>query len=813
MQGSRYTLEIVVTGGAKGQLDHIANGVSKVSQQAAGMQEALGGAGKKGKDALDSIDSGVKGLGLLALGEKFQQMAGQLEGAAMSIVGASRQMVEGIVKEASAFEDAQSSMRFAFGDNWKSVYQEVLKDSAALTFTFQETIDLATSLGRMKINPFGGTAPDQQKFLSKTGETIRALEVLQDTADAVGKGTQDLVVSLRNAMSGSWRSLQERFDIPLKKITEWKKETTKLTTEQEKYNYMVGQLGLMFGGAGKEKAQNFTKAMAQIPDLLQQIKANVGLGEGGENLKIISSAMWDFVDALKEIAQDKEVMASLQAGFKIIANVIAAAVRAGKWLVELLRDVVKAAPWLVPVAVTFGLIATALMLAAGAVIGLTAGLVAMKMLFVTMAGPFLAMLPVVLGLVLAISAAFAVVALMVKAVADTTTRELGPSISIFEKLKLIFTALTELARTYNGETAEMSVETAQSLEKAGLMGFVQGVFSLYHKLHVAWSTFSATLDDISDQLGPIIIPMIEELGLLFAEVADALGLTDAAADGAASSTESWAQAGEGLADTLATVVGWVIDLVRWGTNITRIVVEFFRLRGAIDEAHEGFITLQNVMDGVRVVGEFIKTVFGLIVEAIASIITAIMMANYYLEHKTLKGFKSIQETWDDAKARKQPKEEQYLTHEQMIERNKSRAEKQGFNYGMPAGEFGPPTADVDERRDAFMRRTKRGMPGREEAPGGVDFNAAYAATAGNLSLLAPQGPGLPQGMGPMGKGAATERTAAASEKTAATTTQQTAILQGIHSFLQSSGGLTVNMDGEKVGALIAKHGVAVGGTH
>jgi hypothetical protein len=270
-----------------------------------------------------------------------------------------------------------------------------------------------------------------------------------------------------------------------------------------------------------------------------------------------------------------------------------------------------------------------------------------------------------------------------------------------------------------------------------------------------------------------------------------------------------------LADSLITAVGWVIDLVRWGAHISRVVVEFLRLQGVFDSIN---ISLGDASLAVRFLQfEFwlLKKTLGLIAEAALAVINALMLVNHFKKNLSLKGFKTVQETWDDANAKTRAKEDaERLTSADMARRDVGRAEKQGFNYGMPAGEFGPPTADVDARRAAFLERTRRGMPGREEAPGGVDFNAAYAATAGNLSLLAPQGPGLPQGMGPMGgKGAATERTAAASEKTAATTTQQTAILQGIHNFLQSSGGLTVNMDGEKVGALIAKHGVAVGGTH
>jgi hypothetical protein len=404
---------------------------------------------------------------------------------------------------------------------------------------------------------------------------------------------------------------------------------------------------------------------------------------------------------------------------------------------------------------------------------------------------------------------------MLKAMADTTTRRFGPTISMFEKLKLIFTALTELARTYNGETAEMSVETAQALKKAGLMGFIETVFSLYHKLHVMWSAFSAALDDISDTLGPIIIPMMEELGALFREVADALGITGALTKGAASSTEAWADAGEWLADTIIDTVGWVVSLIRWGAHISRVVVEFLRLRDAIDATNGSLKETNELSENEKEFLAGMKQGVDLWVEAFVSLFTVIEMLGHLLQHGTMKGFKSIQETWDDAKAKVRAKEDaEKLSSADLEKRKIERAETQGFNYGMAPGEFGPPTADVDVRRDAYLRRTRRGMPGREEAPGGVDFNAAYAATAGNLSLLAPQGPGLPQGMGPMGgKGAATERTAAASEKTAATTTQQTAILQGIHSFLQSSGGLTVNMDGEKVGALIAKHGVAVGGTH
>lgn len=565
---SRYVMDIEVTGNAESKLDKLSSGIGKVASQAGQMDSAF----KKGAENLNNID---KGQAFDRLGEKVDALANKWEATTRMMVDKSMEWAKQIVSDAALFEDSQSEMRFAFGKDWESVFAQVKKDSADLTFTFQQTAQLAASMGRMKINPFGGALESQQQFMSKNGQTVRALAILQDTADSVGKSADDVIVSVRNALSGSWKSLQDRFDIPKDKIAQWKKSVDGLATPQEKYNKLVAELGLTFGGAGFEKAENWNKNIAQIPDLLQQVRAAVGM----EGLKLMTGAVKELVTALGGLLKSKDAMSALSSGFMLVAQAFSIGTRFVAGFVRWLQTILEIAPWLPKVAVGIGLmtIAASAFLAVTLAVGaaLTAVVTAFAAIgwstILTVGATMLALAPLVAGVTVVLAA----LGLTGKVAADALGEKWGGSggvFSLFEKGKLLFEAFGEVISTFNGTTSTLSMETAEKLKKAGLLEFVGSGFLLMKKLNFAWEEFTDTMDELYQKVGPVIIPMFEELSDLFYEVADQLGILDSVTQANNMGMDEFGETGRSAALVLGDIAHFTTQVIRTFIFLARVGV-------------------------------------------------------------------------------------------------------------------------------------------------------------------------------------------------------------------------------------------------
>jgi len=575
----KHVLEVVVEGGAKDSLRDIESGMGRVNRQA---EEMGKGFAKSGEEA----EGGLNGLNNLEIGSKIQEWSNTGQEALRRLGAAGKEAFMDLIHEASGFEDSQADMRFAFGSDWTSVFEQVKKDAADLTFTFKEVSDLASSLGRMKINPFGGTTEASQIFKSKTGENIRALQVLQDTADGAGKTTQDVMVAIRAAMSGDFHSLETRFDIAKDKIKKWKEEGAKQNDIQGKYNNLVQNLSNMFGGAGLEKAQNYSKAVAQIPDILQKLKATVG----DQGLKTITKPLFEFVKVFGDLVEDKSVISALSDGFNVFAQAVAFGIRMVSEFIRMMRNVLSSAPWLPKMAAYF----TAATVAIGGLI--TAGAVlATTLIGVGMALAAIGWAPLIAAT--AVTAAFTAAALFLvpvivgigiaaKAAGDALLENFGGPIATLEKMKMVFGAINELISSYNGETATMSMETAGLLRKAGLIEFVTDLFAVFHRVSVAWRNFSDIMDTASDQLSSVVVPLFEEFGDLVDELAQAFGLSSGAMDVMNMSGEDWLDISEGIAEYLVDIAEDLIEIARESVAFVRMANQSELLRDSLEALGE-----------------------------------------------------------------------------------------------------------------------------------------------------------------------------------------------------------------------------------
>lgn len=632
MAGSKYTLEMNASGNLRNELSHIGDGMNKVASQAEKLAAAAGAGGQQ----VGEIAGATKLSAFLQLQDKINGTKAAIEGFTNTVIGHSKAFVNSIITDAKMFEDAESTMRFAFGKNWKNMYDKVLAESAKLTFTFGETLELASSLGRLKINPFGTTGENVTIFKSKTGQMISALEVIQDAADAAGRGVDRMVFGLREALTDDWKSLRDTLDLSKKDIDGWKKELAKAGDQQAKYNRLIELMGERFGGAGALRAKNLSKQLAQIPDLLQQIRGAVGR----EGITLIASSIGEMISTLTKIARSKEVLAGLSTAFTLVAKAVSIAISMAAKFVGWIAEIVAAVPLLPVFAAGLLLVGVGLAFAASMGLGLAAALagviagmtlIGIKVVLIS-ALITAALLPVAIlfggAMLVGIAAVVAILAAGAQIV-QSNWKGVG---SFFERLKITFQALKELISSYNGETGKMSVATATALKKSGMSDFVGEIFNIWHKLNQFGAQIQGVFSQIGAALAPTLIPMFTEIKLLIFEVLGAFGVFDAKADANKSKTKDWADAGKELAAALIAILEGVIFVVRAGVMLLRLANDF----GLIKVAAYAFLAVLAMIAAALT----IIAVIGLIIGAALAAAFFMTLAPIYL---IIKGVQKLLE--------------------------------------------------------------------------------------------------------------------------------------------------------------------------
>jgi len=813
MSGSKYTLEVNVTGNADKKLGDIGDSLSKVVSQAGAIKDAT----EKASDSLDKMGEFAKAGFAQQVGGALKDMGEKLTETFHRGMEGAKDMFKDILKESATFEDIQSSLQFAFGNEWEQVFEDVKKDAANLTFTLEQVSELAASLGRMKINPFGGTTEESQKFKSKTGETVRALEVLQDTADAVGKSTDDLVVSLRNAFAGNWKSLEDRFDIPKDKIKEWKKESEKLKEPQEKYNYLIGKLGEMFGGAGALKAQNFNKIVAQLPDILQQIKAIMG----SDGLKTMTPAFAELVNALNELKDNKEAMAALKMAFTAIATVVSYGVRLLAQFVRSLGSVLAMAPFLPLLAAALFLVVMAVLAVAGAMMTAAGAAVALSAMVAALTAemmlPALLIIPIAVAGFLALAGAilvgYAAFQIFATNVSGVTTS--------MENMKLAIAGLNELISSYNGVSGTMSQKTADALKQVGLFDTVKQIFMVFHRAASAFEAFKMGMSDFGARVAPAFLPMMDELKLLFYELADAFGLTTAATDGSATSTKSWTDVAKDLVTALVQITKGIIDIVRVSVAIVR-VANHFKLFHAAGIAIVAILGVMVVLGAALAASMFLVLAPVLLVlAAVVALGAAIAKAVLLLMALKNGGIEGAKKEWSKSMLpefkgdlwgdRREEGDKNPFRKRPDMGGQKGR-DKEGNWVGTVEGGGAGPSVYSPEEEEAIARGGTVRKPKQQidaERAGGEDYEKTYRRTS-----EAGVRKDVTSGADTAGPAPGTGGSAAAPDtghaQVAEAVSAQTGVLSGIQSAL-AAFQVTVQLDSEAIARAVNKGGAAAGG--
>lgn len=325
MAGSKYTLDMEVTGNAEKKLSDIADGVNKIAEAAGKMEEGLG-AGLFLEWAKTAVEAGEK---LIEIGEKvFDHM---------------KEMAESFVDTAKEFEDTRSSLRFSFGKDFDEIYGKITKESQHLAFTFKQSAELVKNMGLSGVNVFGEMGKSMKTFTAKTGEQIGALDVLQDTISGTGLSFAEagrVMNGVHHAMTGNFKEFQRGLSMPIKVIEEMKhKMATAGPDMQKRFESIVEVLGKFYGGAGKLREQNLSYWIQQLTDKFELLKEAIA-GKGG--LEWITKGLREFVDALQRLLEDKEAIEVLAGAFHLLEESVGWVFKAAGGFVDFFRHVLVA---------------------------------------------------------------------------------------------------------------------------------------------------------------------------------------------------------------------------------------------------------------------------------------------------------------------------------------------------------------------------------------------------------------------------------------------------------------------------------------
>jgi hypothetical protein len=519
----KFVVGFSIEGAGQGQLKQIQAGFEAIAAAA-----AKGGAGgasaemEKTSTAAEQLKNIVEGinLGNLHTGlSSAEQSLGRLSAMAGDLKDGLVGAFKDFTKEAATFEDIESGLQFAFKSKWQDVYKEVKKDALNLTFTLQETAQLTNSMGRMGVNPFGGENAEDQLFMAKTGKKIRALEVLQDMADATGRDVNHMSLGIKNAVGGQWMVFKDAIDQTPAVLDRIKKAVNGAKTAQEKYNIILKESALLFGGAGQLKDLNFNKVYAQIPDMVQQLKG----GAAKDGLRDVTIALKEFVGVTSQIPQSATVIKGLSDGFKVFTDIAVVGVKAGTKISEFLANLVEAFPWLPKVAAYLGVLAVAFGVLAVAVVG-AAMTALLAVVGVMMVGLPMAIFGAVLT-VGALTAAFAGLgaAIMIGySLWSMFSTGVSDSIGSWENVQIVVSAVYETLKNWNNYAAGVSDETYDKLESKGLLPIFYQIIGVIRDAKIMfdqfWHGFTHGLDQVTQPLKDSLLRAMEKLWALLTAV-------------------------------------------------------------------------------------------------------------------------------------------------------------------------------------------------------------------------------------------------------------------------------------------------------
>jgi len=247
----------------------------------------------------------------------------------------------------TSFEYIKGGLDFAFGRKSQAVMRDALNIAQETNISTREVLDVTRSLGVLKINPFS-------EMVTKKGEIQSSLKSLSDLATLVPQqGMQGALFAIRNALSGQWRSLQMRFDIPLNIIDEIRARIDKTMSTQQRFNVIMQGITDKFGGLMKSVEHTARFALDNIKDVMTNLAYDVFR----KSIEEMTPYFQQIFSYLKAFRRDKE---SVQAIAKVFTGMTESIMVLAKYFLSIAKtlvNIVKLHPQIVKYVTLFGALA------------------------------------------------------------------------------------------------------------------------------------------------------------------------------------------------------------------------------------------------------------------------------------------------------------------------------------------------------------------------------------------------------------------------------------------------------------------------
>lgn len=652
ISGSKFTLLIDVNLAGKDKLKELKTTVSdvakelgtdKVSAPGSAPHQGVGGAAQTATQLLGGLRGGISGIGS-ALGgiapqvaaaallvdqvkQSFQQMSEfgmQMQSYGMKGISMFAGLAKAVAMAGGEMEGALLRIKMFGKFSQEQAFDVVrgVQDIVKYTpFEEQQILELTTALVQSGVSldawrDKGGKTIDLAEAMaagfSQVDDTTLSLagnmkttaaSAILDMAAATGNVGWKMETFTRGMQrllaSGSAMLLRDQLPMEIyDRLSSAGKNGAEAIIE-EIININKDKAWFGFSAAASSTFEGILSNYKELPSRILKAIAAIDDPDGPYN-----KLKRGLIDTFKEIDAyigDEQFMAAVKDALAPVVDLLTKTMILGGKAIGAVANFIKNHPGLVKFGAVLTLAGSALMAvvgtvvaAAGAfgafVISVTIGLAVIELVAFAVAPLALSLLPfLALGLVGVGAGALVVAA------------SWQPLVEIFGKAHTLISAVSEAFQNWGATGTSVSLETAEELEKAGLMETFKEIVGWIKWAELAWDGFKQRLSEGWKTTGPKLSAAWDKISLAFSRVfeagkrvAEAMGLIP-------KSTEQNVGEAQGSLDTFADIILGVADVAAWVMNqvaqvIDAVIPHVGDIVVMIMGVYKAFVTLKNIGD-------------------------------------------------------------------------------------------------------------------------------------------------------------------------------------------------------------------------
>jgi len=577
-----------------------------------------GAAEDTGKQVKESVEA-IAGNTLSAVIEHAKESLDQVVAFGMGILNQGKDFVMRAVHAAADMDDTLKQMQIVFKDKAVETFEKTEEAADNAGFAFKEAAGFVLSMGKMGVDALA-------KVKSATGESITALESLDDLSAFTGQSLGAMQQTMARAFSMGGKNAKGLEKLigrlfaraPLKS---WEKQAIASAHGMQKKFETVAQLVQnKFGGMSNITDMAFNELSKNIEDIGHDILGKMGKPLQDAMVPLLS----DVYKFAIEVKRNKPLFEAIGEVFKEIGVQVTFFVQQGLKVARFLVGFITEHREIFKTVVIWGAYAVALVTAGAALLSAAIAV-----------GLFLKVIVLAIPAILAGAAAIATVVAIIGALVAVGyvfyrayMENWGGFATLIDRIRYAVVGLWEVITSWSNGTAELSQETAEALQNAGIFEWVVNVGgwlgSIVDYVKSALSFILGQWRRVAGALQPVMEGFLTVWGRLFqifVDVGQSFGLVSNQMDGTKRSIDFVIVVVNFLVDAfifalnvmgdIFQVIGWVISIFGELSNVIAYVITgnltpgFMRLSSAgqviamiFRSVIDVFITLWRVIDGI-----------------------------------------------------------------------------------------------------------------------------------------------------------------------------------------------------------------------